>query len=787
VEHEQNQPAVDRVGVQWAKVGRLVCFVVALVGCYEPPVDTCGIICTDTCPGKLVCTPEHVCRNVDGTCSTPAIDFASVGTGARHVCGLDLQGSIWCWGDNNVGQLGIADVTQASAPALVGDPEVKWSELSVGAEHTCGITDHQVMCWGQNGDGQVAGSKAGTYNVPTPVQFAGTTPRFDHVAAGGSQSCALSAGTLWCWGREPQNGVGAVTVATQVGSLTDWTAISTGFDHTCGLSESQGVLCWGTNGHDQTGTVGGSVTAPQPVAMPMPATKIVAGDLVSCAILVDGTLWCWGFNNGSQTITNLPMDYAVPTQIGTEGGWTSVSMSARRICGVRDGIARCWGTSNLGGLGDGLWSEFILPHESASQIGAADSVSLNTEAPLATPTAEIGCMLTGTKLSCWGENSHGELGLGFQTRHKVPIAIHAPNGMAWQHVYSGRRHTCATTIDGQLWCWGADYYGQVSAGGARGADQPCIDGQPCDQPIPVRGPSAIGTIDELIAGNDYSCVRTGATVRCWGDSGYGQLGVDTPIGHSVETVEPTTGAWTKLYGGDRATCGVTTANKLECWGYFLAAYYYTPTDQTDPELHDLTSLHVGDDSVCAARSSDHSRVCWGGNGNGQLGNGTTTSATIAAYDVGTIAEVAFRATHTCALTTAGGVKCFGSNSSLEAGVATGGMIPTPSVVAATDGPLHDCTAIAVGPDYSCAICSATVYCWGRSSRNETGNRTVTLRNIADLAGVPPELHFTELALGDTRACALDDQGALYCWGDGPHGETGDGSHASALPVAVGSP
>ena len=81
----------------------------------------------------------------------------------------------------------------------------------------------------------------------------------------------------------------------------------------------------------------------------------------------------------------------------------------------------------------------------------------------------------------------------------------------------------------------------------------------------------------------------------------------------------------------------------------------------------------------------------------------------------------------------------------------------------------------------------TVSCWGRSGRNQTGNRTVAARYIADLAGVPPELRFVELALGDTRACALDDQGALYCWGDGPHGETGDGSHASAIPVAVGSP
>jgi hypothetical protein len=138
------------------------------------------------------------------------------------------------------------------------------------------------------------------------------------------------------------------------------------------------------------------------------------------------------------------------------------------------------------------------------------------------------------------------------------------------------------------------------------------------------------------------------------------------------------------------------------------------------------------------------------------------------------------------VTTTGGVNCWGTNGSLESGVATGSPIPLESPVQTAAGALGSCTKVAVGPDYSCALCGGSAWCWGRSSRGELGNRTVPSRNLADLVGLPAG-NFIELALGDTRACALDDAGALFCWGDGPHGETGDGSHASPFPVPVAPP
>ena len=283
-------------------------------------------------------------------------------------------------------------------------------------------------------------------------------------------------------------------------------------------------------------------------------------------------------------------------------------------------------------------------------------------------------------------------------------------------------------------------------------------------------------------------MRGGARVHCWGSYEGGQVGVSNPNGYGVSTVDAPSGSWTRLYGGDRATCGLTTTDLLACWGDVVGTSTYTPTDASDPELHDLGSLSLADDAACAARTTDAARLCWGSNGNGQLGDGTMTdNFAVTAFDAGTIADVALRGQHACALTTAGGVTCWESNSNGESEVMTGAMIATPSIVAAADGPLQDCTAVAVGPDYSCAICDAHVTCWGRSNDAETGVHAASQRHFADLVGLPPEVHAIELALGSTRACALGDTGRVFCWGDAPHGDLGDGSHASPFPIPVGGP
>src|SRR5207248_9941893 len=94
---------------------------------------------------------------------------------------------------------------------------------------------------------------------------------------------------------------------------------------------------------------------------------------------------------------------------------------------------------------------------------------------------EFTCMLTGTKLACWGADPWGQLGQGVPAQHMTPVAVPPPTaGLSWQSVVLGRDHACATTSDGSAYCWGYDGNGAVRATVARGRNQPCIASAPCD-------------------------------------------------------------------------------------------------------------------------------------------------------------------------------------------------------------------------------------------------------------------------------------------------------------------
>src|SRR5207249_4479342 len=136
---------------------------------------------------------------------------------------------------------------------------------------TCGLSGGVAYCWGDNSNGQLGQPVGGQLSSPTAV--AGGVP-FDQISVGGGHVCAIGSGQLWCWGDPALTGTGGTAIG-RVGALADWTAISAAGDHSCGISASQGVLCWG---HNTTGAIGmapgGDVTVPTAVALAMPPITI---------------------------------------------------------------------------------------------------------------------------------------------------------------------------------------------------------------------------------------------------------------------------------------------------------------------------------------------------------------------------------------------------------------------------------------------------------------------------------------------------------------------------------
>ncbi len=246
---------------------------------------------------------------------------------------------------------------------------------------------------------------------------------------------------------------------------------------------------------------------------------------------------------------------------------------------------------------------------------------------------------------------------------------------------------------------------------------------------------------ELAAGARHTCaVVSGGAVKCWGDNGNGQLGNGTTVGASmpVEVVgvfgatavaagrSRLTG--TVPFGGDH-TCAIVVGGRVKCWGdNTFGQLGNGTTGQVNPEAVDVigvsgaTTLASGARHTCVIVGGGAIK-CWGNNSHGQLGNGTTSPASLTAVDVIGIASASALAAgseHTCAISVGGGVKCWGANDKGQLGDGT----TTDSSIAVNATGIHGATALAAGNGHSCAIgVGGAVKCWGANCYGQLGNGT----------------------------------------------------------------
>lgn len=224
-----------------------------------------------------------------------------VSLGYQHACAVGLDGQVWCWGANDSGQLGRGNETaMETVPAPVVGLQNAIS-VSVGLDHSCALRrDGTVWCWGDNTYGQLGD---GTYISSDEPVAAGALYMDWPVAvvAGEHHTCAISDGSVYCWGDNSShqvNSTGASSIPNPAYAGLEATALfsSASSQHTCALSGSQ-VTCWGANDSGQSGAPLDSPTTP-PVQLSLsgPATSLATGMDFSCALLASGSVQCWGNN-----------------------------------------------------------------------------------------------------------------------------------------------------------------------------------------------------------------------------------------------------------------------------------------------------------------------------------------------------------------------------------------------------------------------------------------------------------------------------------------------------------
>ncbi|MFO0617364.1 MAG: hypothetical protein U0414_32510 [Polyangiaceae bacterium] len=345
-------------------------------------------------------------------------------------------------------------------------------------------------------------------------------------------------------------------------------------------------------------------------------------------------------------------------------------------------------------------------------------------------------------------------------------------------------HTCAVTDDGAVQCWGRNAYGEVG------------DGSTTKRLVPVAVTGLSSGIASVGAGGGHSCaLTTMGGVKCWGHGSFGELG-DNLASASLAPVAVSglASGVTAIAVGGAHNCALTTGGGVKCWGLNDRGQLGNNSTAQSNVPVGVSGLSSG--VIAIAASLNHTCAltaagavkCWGDNDYGALGNGTTTASSVPVSVTGLssgVTAIAAGFTHTCALTSAGGVKCWGHNIVGELG---DGSATSSSVPVGVSGLASGVAAIAAGHETTCARTSAgAALCWGANWEGALGNDS-RMNSPVPIGVTGLSSGVAAITTGSDYGCALTMEGRALCWGRGIDGQLGnDSMTASPIPVGVVEP
>jgi alpha-tubulin suppressor-like RCC1 family protein len=416
-------------------------------------------------------------------------------------------------------------------------------------------------------------------------------------------------------------------------------------------------------------------------------------------------------------------------------GNTQYSYSASLTNGVASAWEWLWGDNGSSGraatdkkvwLRPGSYSTKVTATVNGTAVSATQTTSVIAR-PVALGLSHSCAITAGNTVNCWGDNFYGQLGLGDRLERRVPTAV--PGLTDVVGLAANNDNTCALKGDGTVRCWGYNAYGQLG------------DGSTVDKASPVAV-AGLTNVTGIALGVGHSCaVKADGTAFCWGSGTGGQLGNGQMSNQSIPVQVKGLSAVVALATGQGFSCAQLADGRVSCWGTNgygeLATGVVTVANTADAQttsLSNVVALSAGWNHACAV-ISDGSVSCWGRNNVGQIADGNSLASS-----------------------------------------------PTPKIVAGLSG----VAAISSGQASNCALVSSdgSLRCWGDNLYSQLGTSSSGRASSATPIAINGFANVASVGMGSWHSCALQNDGAVQCWGSNGSGRLGSGNPSNAAEQAT---
>ena len=710
--------------------------------------------------------------------------LANSGGGSTSMAAIKTDGTLWSWGYNDIGQLGQSNKIHRSSPVQVGTSS--WTSVSQQSNNMAAIRlDGALFTWGLNLDGQL-GLSDNSYRS-SPVQVG--TSSWTQVAVGASQMYAIDTlNRLWGWGyyfylpENYQNGYvsNGRSSPVQIGSIYNSTALDQYLANT-----GKTALSWIS----------------------------ITGTSSRAAIRSDGGLFTWGLNTNGQLGQGTVIHRSSPVQVGTSS-WTAVSTAGQNTIAIRtDGTLWAWGNNSNGALG----LSDLVHRSSPVQVGTSSWTSVTAGANV------TGAISTNNTLWMWGLNTNGQLGDNTVVARSSPVQV---GTSSWSLVNITNSTTVALDISGSLFTWGSNNNGQLGINDIAHRSSPVQIGSSSwsavssgissvvgisatrlfawggnsngqlglNDIVNRSSPVQVGTLS-WVSTTTYgaltaAAIRSDGALFGWGFNTNGQIG-DSTVLHRSSPVQVGSSSWSVV--GASIGNAIDSKKGLYSWGNGTAGELgigqlgqrTSPTGWISAESYpeSWTSVTVNSQSGAAIRI-DGKLFTWGLNTDGQLGNNTAVN-TIPLTQIGnsnwTLAGIGY------AITTDNKLYTWASGPTMAGGLAYTGTRSSPVFIRTID----DSWTSIPSQNYGGIRSDGLLFIWGGFLGNQSDNTGIQNSQPTQMGKDPLSWTYISTSISSNStygiSAGIRSDGSLFTWGNNTYGALGTNTivHRSS-PVQIGT-